>query len=139
MMTPQATTNSYNPGDGLNGQSGDVAFRNALLVVDSDSASSANLNVTFYNEADAPQAVALQVGTQQVTVQLQPGVTVYGTQENQIVVPVDEPVPGSTVNATVTADGGDAVSTQLQVFSTDQIGYEDRGPTTAPAAEEETD
>ena len=139
MMTPQATTNEYNPGDGLNGQSGEVAFRNALLVVDGDSATNASLNVTFFNESDSPQSVSLQVGQQQISVTLQPGVTVYGSQENQIVVPVDSPVAGSLVNATVTAEGGDAVGTQLQVFSTDNAGYEDRGPTSAPEADGESD
>ena len=133
MITPQATLNQYNPGDGLNGQSGDVAFRNALLVVDGADASSASLNVTFFNQSDSPQSVAVLVGTQELSVTLQPGPTVFGTQDNQLVVPVDSPVLGSLVNATVTANGGEPVGTQLQVFSADSPSYEDRAPTTAPS------
>ncbi|HIY67423.1 MAG TPA: hypothetical protein H9830_14240 [Candidatus Agrococcus pullicola] len=132
MLTPQATTNQYNPGDGLNGETGEVAFRNALLVVDADDPSRGSLNVTFINESDSPQQMSVQVGDQQVQIPLQPGVSVFGYQDNQIVLPVDNPVAGSTMTAAFAVDGGESVTIDIQVFSTEAIGYEDLGPTPDP-------
>ncbi|WP_293696691.1 hypothetical protein [uncultured Agrococcus sp.] len=132
MLTPQATTNEYNPGDGLNGETGDVAFRNVLLVVDADDPSRGSLNVTFINESDSMQQMSVQVGEQQVQIPLQPGVSVFGYQDNQIVLPVDDPLAGSTLSAAFAVDGGDSVTIDIQVFSTEAIGYEDLGPTAEP-------
>lgn len=128
MMAPQATTTEYNPGDGLNGEAGDVVFRNVLLVVDSDDTSTASINVTFVNNGDSVQRTTIQVGEQELTVPLQPGVTVYGTEDNQITLPVDNPVPGSSLNITFTVEGDDPVTLEVQVFSTEGSGYEDLGP-----------
>lgn len=129
MLAPQATTFEYNPGDGLNGEAGDVAFRNVLLVVDADDASRASVNVTFVNSSDSVQRTTIQVGDQEITVPLQPGVTVYGYQDNQLILPIDDPVVGSSVNAAFTVEGEAAVSLEIQVFSTLNAGYEDLGPT----------
>lgn len=132
MLTPQATTNEYNPGDGLNGETGDIAFRNVLLVVDAEDPSRGSLNVTFINESDSTQQISVQVGDQQVQIPLQPGVSVFGYQDNQIVLPVDEPLVGSTLSGAFAVDGGDSVTLDIQVFSTEAIGYEDLGPTPEP-------
>lgn len=129
MLTPQATTTEYNPADGLNGEAGDVAFRNILLVVDAADTSRASVNVTFVNNSDSVQRATVQVGGQEITVPLQPGVTVYGYEDNQIILPVDNPVPGSSINTAVTIEGFDPVSLEVQVFSSEGSGYEELKPT----------
>ena len=133
LVTPQATTVHYNPSDGRNGESGQVSVRNVLLVVDPSDTTTASLNGTFSNGSDEVQGLSIEVGGTQLQLQLEPGLSIFGYPENQIVVQLPEAEPGQTINATVTATNGEALTLPLQVISTDVAGYEDLGPTTEPA------
>lgn len=135
LVTPQATTYSYNPSDGRNGNSGEVAVRNALLVVDPSDTTRASLNGTFVNDSDQAQPLSISVGGTQLNLQLEPGMSIFGYPDNQIVVQLTEAVPGQTVNSTITAGDGEALSLPLQVISTEAVGYEDLGPTAEPEGE----
>lgn len=70
LMAPQATTIRYDAGDGVGGNVGDVAIRNAILV--SDDGSTANLVVTFVNTGDSAHNLNVQyeAGTEKVTLSL---------------------------------------------------------------------
>jgi len=57
-MAPQATTIRYDASDGVSGDVGDIAVRNAILV--SDGADSANLIVTLVNQGDSAHIVGVQ-------------------------------------------------------------------------------
>ena len=58
LMAPQATTIRYDASDGVSGDVGDIAVRNAILV--SDGADSANLVVTLVNQGDSSHIVGVQ-------------------------------------------------------------------------------
>lgn len=58
LMAPQATTIRYDASDGVSGNVGDVAVRNAILV--SDGADAANLVVTLVNQGDSAHVVGVQ-------------------------------------------------------------------------------
>ncbi|KFF58764.1 hypothetical protein JF66_16135 [Cryobacterium sp. MLB-32] len=64
---PQATLIQYDPSDGVSGEVGDIAFRNALLL--SEDGSTASLLVTAINNGDTAQSVVVQyeAGGQKVT------------------------------------------------------------------------
>lgn len=57
-VTPQQTTRSYTPSDGVNGQVGDVVIRNVFLVT--EDGSSASLIGALANEGDSDQVVTMQ-------------------------------------------------------------------------------
>ena len=67
LLAPQATTIQYDAGDGVSGNVGDVAIRNAILV--SDDGSTANLVVTIVNKGDSAHNLNVQyeAGSEKVT------------------------------------------------------------------------
>lgn len=79
-LTPQATTTHYDAGDGVSGNVGDVAIRNAILL--SNDGSTANLLVTVINQGDSAHSLNVQYSTdaekvtQKVTVKANSSVTI---------------------------------------------------------------
>jgi hypothetical protein len=61
-VTPQWTTHSYAPSDGVNGQAGSVDIRNAFVVT--GGGARASLVVAFVNNATTPSAVQIQYTSQ---------------------------------------------------------------------------
>jgi hypothetical protein len=61
-VTPQWTTHSYAPSDGVNGEAGPVHVRNAFLV--SDGGVRASLVVVLVNTASTPSPVEVQYTSQ---------------------------------------------------------------------------
>jgi len=61
-VTPQWTTHSYAPSDGVNGQAGPVDIRNAFLVT--DGGTRASLVVGLVNTASTPSPVQIQYTSQ---------------------------------------------------------------------------
>lgn len=57
-FAPQATTIHYDASDGVSGNVGDIAVRNALLITDDDGA--ANFIVTVVNQGEKAQSVKVQ-------------------------------------------------------------------------------
>lgn len=91
-VTPQWTTHSYAPSDGVNGQAGPVAIRNAFLVT--GGGARASLVVAFVNTGSSPAPVSIQY-------------TAQGTPKTETVtVPADGLVSvGPGRQATVTLSG----------------------------------
>ena len=80
LLAPQATTARYDAGDGVSGDVGDVAIRNAILL--SNDGSTANLLVTVINQADSAHKLNVQYSTggekvtQKVTISANSSVTI---------------------------------------------------------------
>lgn len=80
LLAPQATTNRYEASDGVGGDVGDIAIRNAMLI--SNDGSSANLVVTVVNQGDSAHSLNVQYVTggdkvtQRLTVRANSTVTV---------------------------------------------------------------
>lgn len=70
LMAPQATTIQYDAGDGVGGEVGEVAIRNAILIT--EDGKSANLVVTIVNNGDSAHNLNVQyeAGTEKVTTSL---------------------------------------------------------------------
>jgi hypothetical protein len=66
-FAPQATTLHYDPSDGVSGNVGSVAVRNALLITDNQGA--ANFVATLVNQGDQAQSVKVQYtsGSEKIT------------------------------------------------------------------------
>ncbi|MGO4692039.1 hypothetical protein [Glaciibacter sp. 2TAF33] len=66
-FAPQATAIHYDASDGVSGNVGDIAIRNALLITDNDGA--ANFIVTVVNQGDKAQSLKVQykAGGEKVT------------------------------------------------------------------------
>lgn len=95
LITPQQTTRSYTPSDGVNGQVGDVQIRNVLLV--SGEGAVANMVGVLSNTGNSPQTVTLQYDT------------TAGTESTQLTVPANgvlslRPNPSTQVDTQVTTD-----------------------------------
>ena len=80
LLAPQATTAHYDASDGVSGDVGDVAIRNAILL--SNDGSTANLLATVINQGDSAHALNVQYSTgaekvtQKVTIRANSSVTI---------------------------------------------------------------
>ncbi|MEO6826312.1 MAG: hypothetical protein ABI255_06595 [Microbacteriaceae bacterium] len=89
MIAPQATTKHYNASDGVSGNVGQVAVRNAILI--SQSGTDANLLVTFVNSDTRSHRIGIQhevdgkQTTQHVTLPASE-TTVVGTPDEPLVI-----------------------------------------------------
>lgn len=70
MIAPQATTITYSPAEGVNiADSGPVAVRNALLVVD-EKGTSANFLAALINDTDQAETLTIGVDGESVSVRV---------------------------------------------------------------------
>ncbi len=89
LVAPQATQLEYDPSDGVGGDVGEIAVRNALLIT--NDGTSANLLVTLVNEGDESHRVSVQ----------------WEASEGRVTEEITVPARG---NITVGADGGPSVT-----------------------------
>jgi len=98
LLAPQSTTAKYDASDGVSGNVGDLAIRNAMLL--SDDGAVANLVVTIVNSGDSAHSLSVQYddGTQKVTqdvnVDANSSVT-FGTPDAPTVTVTADAAPGS--------------------------------------------
>lgn len=131
ILTPQATTIDYDPSDGISGQTGTVEFHNAILVGEPEG-DALSLLVTFTNSGEAT-SVEVRTGDETQQVRVSEGVTTYGfPDEQQLVFSADDITFGALQNVSFQADGAAPTGVQVQLISTELIGYETLGP--EPAA-----
>jgi len=87
-LAPQATLIQYDPSDGVSGEVGDIALRNAMLL--STDGSTANLLVTAINGGDTAQSLTVQYEangekvTELVTLRPNTSVTIGGKDEPSV-------------------------------------------------------
>lgn len=60
LVAPQATTNNYDPSDGVSGRTGDLKIRNAMIIV-GENGTDGNLVAAVTNGGDA-QSLSIQFG-----------------------------------------------------------------------------
>lgn len=96
---PQATLIHYDPSDGVSGDVGDIAFRNAMLL--SEDGSTASLLVTAVNKGDTAQSVAVQYEaggkkvTDHVTVRANSSVTIGTKNRPHVLLEDIDSAPGN--------------------------------------------
>jgi hypothetical protein len=130
ILTPQATTIDYDASDGVSGATGTVEIHNAMLVGAPDG-DALNLAVTFTNDGE-PTVVQVRVDDASEQVRVGEGVTTFGFDGEQIVVPApSDLVLGELRNVSFQADGAEPSGLRVPTISTDMVGYE----TLAPSAE----
>ena len=98
LLAPQSTTAKYDASDGVSGNVGDLAIRNAMLL--SDDGNIANLVVTVVNSGDSAHNLNVQYDdgtekfTQEVNVDANSSVT-FGTPDAPTVTVAADVAPGS--------------------------------------------
>jgi len=131
ILTPQATQIQYDASDGISGQTGTVAFHNAMLIGEPEG-DALNLSVTFTNPGEAT-FLEVRVGDEVQEVRVATGVTTYGFPEQQLVFAADEIAYGGHRNVSFQADGAEPTGVEVQMISTEFVGYETLAPV-EPAA-----
>lgn len=133
ILTPQATTIEYDPSDGISGQTGSVEFYNAMLIGEPNG-DALSLSVTFTNPGEAT-ILEVRVDDDVQQIRVPAGVTTYGFPDQQLVFPAPADITfGSLQPVSFQADGADPTGVQVQLISTELVGYETLGPV-EPAAE----
>ncbi|TFC87739.1 hypothetical protein E3T28_04350 [Cryobacterium sinapicolor] len=98
LWAPQSTTTMYDASDGVSGNVGDLAIRNAMLL--SNDGAVANLVVTVVNKGDSAHSLSVQYDdgtekvTQDVNVDANSSVTIGTTDAPSVTVSADV-APGS--------------------------------------------
>lgn len=127
ILTPQATTIQYDPSDGISGQTGAVEFHNAMLIGERDG-DAVNLVVTFTNPGEAT-FVEVRTGDEAQQIRVSEGITTFGAPDGeQLVFGVDDVTFGALQNVSFQADGAEPTGVEVQLISTDFVGYETLGP-----------
>ena len=132
ILTPQATTIQYDPSDGISGQTGSVEFHNAMLIGEPEG-DALNLSVTFTNPGEATM-LEVRFDDQAQQIRVPSGVTTYGFPDQQLVFEADDIVFGSHQNVSFQADGAEPTGVEVQMISTEFVGYETLAPV-EPAAD----
>jgi hypothetical protein len=126
ILTPQATLIQYDASDGISGQTGTVEFHNAMLIGEPEG-DALNLSVTFTNPGDET-FLEIRVADEVQQIRVASGVTTYGFPEQQLVFPADDIEFGGHRNVSFQADGAEPTGVEVQMFSTEFIGYETLAP-----------
>lgn len=144
-VTPQQTTHSYTPSDGVNGTAGDVQIRNAFVLDGTDN--TASVIGVLSNEGSAQTSVTLEwtgnAGTQSRSVVVPAGGLLSMTTDpkklsgsvpsasSAVVLDGVDPTPGALFNVTFTTSGGQD-SLQLPVLTGSFSQYATLVPTPTP-------
>lgn len=131
ILTPQATTIQYDASDGISGETGSVRFHNAMLIGEPEG-DALNLVVTFTNAGEAT-FVEVRTGDEMQQIRVAEGVTTFGfPDQEQLVFGADDTDFGALQNVSFQADGAEPTGVEVQLISSEFIGYETLAP--EPAA-----
>lgn len=155
-FTPQQTSRSYTPSDGVNGHIGDVAIRNVLLLAAEAPSTSqaANMLGVLVNSGDSAQTVTLQYETSSgletttLTVpangllSLRPNVQAQSeaqvpTEARDLQLQDVDAVPGGLFDVGFTVSGAKPVTLRLPVLTGTLDEYSSLLPTPTPTPTEE--
>ncbi|WP_181408345.1 hypothetical protein [Schumannella sp. 10F1B-5-1] len=135
-VTPQATTNHYDPSDGVSGTVGQVELRNAVAIVNDDG--DANLVLTAVNNSARTISLRVQYeagGQKENTrLSLSPGATTvgYGKRGQKLLEDFD-PKAGSLAKIYFVYGSQEGVQLGVPVLDTTWSEYEKHGPTAPPS------
>ncbi|GAA4051164.1 hypothetical protein [Agromyces indicus] len=128
MVTYQATTERYDPSDGVSAEVGSLAVRNILIISEDGDEGSMTLSVSNSGSEDA--TLELQVGSETVEVDVDAGQTVApgaGDEEPLLIEGLDAEV-GGLVPVFVTTDGAEGREISVPVLDGRLPEYEDLVP-----------
>jgi hypothetical protein len=139
LLAPQATLKIYDPSDGVSATVGEVAFRNSIVLADSED--TGILLVTVINKGSAAHVVSIQVGEgearQEFTVTVDGGETTTfsgGEGAQRLVLDPLGVEPGATVPVFVQYGREEGVEVEVPVLEQDTFSeYATLTPTPVPA------
>jgi hypothetical protein len=134
LVAPQATTNIYDPSDGVSGRTGDLKIRNAMIIVD-ETGTDGNLVAAVTNGDDA-QSLSIQFGEGEdgtVTASIPARSTVsFGTlEEDPILLEGIDADPGSLVEVFFQYGNETGVNILVPVLNGELEEYSDLVPENA--------
>ncbi|KGJ80805.1 hypothetical protein GY21_02205 [Cryobacterium roopkundense] len=136
---PQATLIQYDPSDGVSGDVGEIAFRNAMLL--SEDGSTASLLVTAVNKGDSAQSVTVQYEaggqkvTENVTIRANSSVTIGTEDRPSVLLENLDAAPGDLFPVFFQYGEETGVQLLLPILDgTTGVEYADLIPTATPAA-----
>ncbi|TFB60163.1 hypothetical protein E3T34_03975 [Cryobacterium sp. TMT1-62] len=135
LLAPQSTTAKYDASDGVSGNVGDLAIRNAMLL--SDDGNIANLVVTVVNSGDSAHSLNVQYDdgtekfTQEVNVDANSSVT-FGTPDAPTVTVAADVAPGSLFPVFFQYGNETGVEVLVPVLDGSLEEYSTLLPTSAP-------
>lgn len=135
LLAPQSTTAKYDASDGVSGNVGDLAIRNAMLL--SDDGNIANLVVTVVNSGDSAHSLNVQYDdgtekfTQEVNVDANSSVT-FGTPDAPTVTVAADVAPGSLFPVFFQYGNKTGVEVLVPVLDGSLEEYSTLLPTSAP-------
>ncbi|NYG99136.1 hypothetical protein BJ979_001762 [Schumannella luteola] len=135
-VTPQATTNHYDPSDGVSGNVGQVDLRNAVAIVNDEG--DANLVLTAVNRSDDDIDLRVQYESdgdkQNVTVKLKPGANNvgYGKKGQKLLEDFD-PKAGALAQLYFVYGNQEGLQLGVPVLDTTFAEYAEHGPTAKPS------
>lgn len=116
MITYQATTEKYDPSDGVSADLGSLAIRNMLVV--SDDGEEGNMALSVTNSSTEDATLELQVAGETVEVEVEAGQTVSpgaGEEEPILVERLDAEV-GGLVPVFITTEGAEGREVEVPVL-----------------------
>ena len=128
MITYQATTEPYDPSDGVSADVGDLALRNILVVSEDGDEGSMTLSVSNSGSEDA--TLELEVGGETLEVDVDAGQTVApgaGDEDPLLIERLDAEV-GGLVPVFVTTEGAEGREVRVPVLDGRLPEYEDLLP-----------
>ncbi|TDW29535.1 hypothetical protein [Cryobacterium psychrophilum] len=135
---PQATLIQYDPSDGVSGDVGDVAIRNAMLL--SADGETATLLVTAVNVGDTAESLTVQYDangkkvTELVTVRANSSVTIGAKNEPNVTLENIDTAPGDLFPVFFQYGEETGVQLLLPVLTGEQPEYQGLLPAGAPSA-----
>ncbi|TPW75539.1 hypothetical protein [Schumannella soli] len=135
-VTPQATTNHYDPSDGVSGNVGQIGLRNAVAIVNDEG--DANLVLTAVNNSDLDISLRVQYEAggdkKNLTLNLKPGANNvgYGKRGQRLLEDFD-PKAGSLAQIYFVYAGHEGLQLGVPVLDTTFAEYAEHGPTVKPS------
>jgi hypothetical protein len=137
-VTPQATLMEVEASDGVNGQTGDVAVRNAIVI--SEDGTLGSLLVSFVNTGDSAVRVTVQYEdgesgervTQTVSVQGGGAITSFGASDRDDILLSNTTKPGSLFPIYFQAGDAEGEQMLVPVLNTSLPEYSGLAPTPTP-------
>ncbi|GAB3125013.1 DNA modification methylase [Glaciibacter psychrotolerans] len=136
LFAPQATTNIYDASDGVSGNVGDLAIRNAVLI--SDNGELGNLLVTVVNSGKTEQTLTVQFSaggkkvTQQVDVPANSTTSFGDTGQPGIVLEGFDAIPGALLPLFFQYGEQTGIELLVPVLTTSLPEYSSFSPTPSP-------
>lgn len=136
LFAPQATTNTYDASDGVSGNVGDLAIRNAVLI--SDNGELGNLLVTVVNDGASAQNLEIQYTsggkktTQEVEIAANSTIPIGDKGHPSVVLENIDTIPGALLPVFFQYGNETGVELLVPVLTSSLSEYSTFAPTATP-------